>query len=153
MVFKAGLKISNVPVARMPTLNSYWQRVKIDTYAPYIVKSSIWNNDATMEQYCGDNAAIFNKYMLSISDEAFLLIVLINYAATWMSEIAEEHCKVCPALPKGVSCLLTIQNGTYYCRMQIACATLQPPLMGTSIQNTISCYVPSKGCVRMCVGT
>ena len=98
----------------------------IDTYAPCIVKSSIWNNDATMEQYCGDNAANFNNYVLSISDEAFLLLVLINYAATWMSEIAEEHRKVCPALQKGVSCLLTIQNGTDNCCMQIACATLQP---------------------------
>jgi hypothetical protein len=98
----------------------------IDTYAPCIVKSSIWNNDVTMEQYCGDNAANFNNYVLSISDEAFLLIVLINYAATWMSEIAEEHRKVCPVLQKCLSCLWTISNGTYHCCMQIACATLRP---------------------------
>jgi len=70
----------------------------IDIYAPCIVKSSVWNNDATMKQYCGENADNFHNYVLSISDEAFLLVVLINYTATWMSEIAAEHRKVCQAL-------------------------------------------------------
>ena len=65
----------------------------IDIYAPCIVKSSVWNNDARMKQYCGENAD-FHNYVLSISDEAFLLVVLINYTATWMSEIAAEHRKV-----------------------------------------------------------
>ena len=42
----------------------------------------------------GDNAPNFHEYILSISDEAFLLLVLINYSATWMAEIEEEHRKV-----------------------------------------------------------
>jgi hypothetical protein len=66
----------------------------IDIYAPCVVKSSIWNRDAIMTQYCGDNASNFHEYILSISDEAFLLLVLINYSATWMAEIEEEHRKV-----------------------------------------------------------
>ena len=43
----------------------------IDIYAPCIVKSSIWNRNAIMTQYCGDNAPNFHEYVLSISDEAF----------------------------------------------------------------------------------
>jgi len=66
----------------------------IDIYAPCVVKSSIWNRDAIMTQYCGDNASNFHNYVLSISDEAFLLLVLINYSATWMAEIEDESCKV-----------------------------------------------------------
>ncbi|KAI2497521.1 hypothetical protein MHU86_16975 [Fragilaria crotonensis] len=65
----------------------------IDINAPCVVKSSIWNRDTIMTQYCGDNAANFQEYILSISDEAFLLLVLINYSATWMAEIEEEHRK------------------------------------------------------------
>ena len=62
----------------------------IDIFAPCIVKSSIWNRDAIMTQYCVDKASNFHKYVLSISDEAFLLLVLINYSATWMAEIDYE---------------------------------------------------------------
>ena len=50
------------------------------------------------QYYCSDNAANFHEYILSISDEAFLLLVLINYSATWMAEIEEEHRKVHLAL-------------------------------------------------------
>ena len=71
----------------------------IDIYAPCVVRSSIWNRDARMMQYCGDNAPNFHKYVLSISDEAFLLVVLVHYSATWMAEIEDEYCKV--------SCLIT----------------------------------------------
>ena len=93
----------------------------IDIYAPCIVKSNIWNNDATMKQYCGENADNFQNYVLSISDEAFLLVVLINYTATWMSEIAAEHRKV--------NCHLLLLNGlayhvTYTLCLQITCAAM-----------------------------
>ena len=67
----------------------------IDIYAPCVVKSSIWNRNTFMMQYCGDNASNFHEYVLSISDEAFLLLVFINYSATWMAEIEDEHRKVC----------------------------------------------------------
>ena len=75
----------------------------IDIYAPSVVKSSIWNRNAIMMQYCGDNAPYLHECVLSISDEAFLLLVLIHYSATWMAEIEDEYCKV--------SCLITdMQN-------------------------------------------
>jgi hypothetical protein len=75
----------------------------IDIYAPCVVKSNIWNRDTNMTQYCGDNLHNFQTYVLSISDEAFLLLVLINYSATWMAEIENEQHKVC--CPIMLTCL------------------------------------------------
>ena len=66
----------------------------VDSYAPCIVGSSTWNSDSNMEQFCGDNNDNFQTYVLSVSDEAFMLLVLINYGPTWCSEIAIEHYKV-----------------------------------------------------------
>ena len=43
-----------------------------------------------MTRYCGDSAQLFNDHVLSISDEAFLLVVLLNYTETWMSEVEGE---------------------------------------------------------------
>ena len=66
----------------------------IDSYAPCIVGSSTWNSDSNMEQFCGDNNDNFQAYVLSVSDEAFMLLVLINYGPTWFSEIMLERHKV-----------------------------------------------------------
>ena len=66
----------------------------IDAYAPCVVSSRAWNNDANMGAYCGPNANMFERKVLSISDEAFLLVVLINYAARWQSEYANDIKKV-----------------------------------------------------------
>ena len=62
----------------------------IDIYAPCIVGITHWNNKSNMLQYCGEGDALINEYILSISDEAFLLLVLFNYTATWMSELQCE---------------------------------------------------------------
>jgi hypothetical protein len=100
----AESRISNAIAAAATTSTVYWQ---CDTtlsimcmsltfsYAPCVVKSNIWNRDANMTQYCGDNLHNFQTYVLSISDEAFLLLMLINYSATWMAEIEDEQRKVC----------------------------------------------------------
>ena len=48
-----------------------------------------------MLRNCKDNEQLFREHVLTISDEAFMLLVLINYTATWMSEIQDEHHKVC----------------------------------------------------------
>ena len=48
----------------------------IDIYAPCIVGYSHLNDRSNMLQYCGKGGALFNKFILSISDEAFLLLVL-----------------------------------------------------------------------------
>jgi hypothetical protein len=57
-------------------------------YAPYIVAYQTWNDDANMNCYCcATDPKLFNAYVLSVSDEAFLLLALINGGARWMSEI------------------------------------------------------------------
>ena len=37
--------------------------------------------DQLMSQYCGSDQLAIHKHILTISDEVFLLLVLINYAA------------------------------------------------------------------------
>jgi hypothetical protein len=66
----------------------------IDIYGPCIVGASNWNNTDNMERYCGNNASLFNDRVLSLSDEAFLLVVLINYSAEWMWKIEMETTEV-----------------------------------------------------------
>jgi hypothetical protein len=66
----------------------------LDTYAPCIISTKVWNNDRLMSQYCGSDPLAFHEHILTISDEAFLLLVLINYAARWKAELNIEHKKV-----------------------------------------------------------
>jgi hypothetical protein len=63
----------------------------MDIFAPCIVSSSVWNNDALMAKYCGDNQDNLQEYVLTISDEAFMLLVLVNYAARWAAELQMEN--------------------------------------------------------------
>ena len=67
----------------------------IDVFAPCIVSSSVWNDDALMAAYCGDNEHNFQEHVLTISDETFLLLVLVNYAARWSAEVQLENKMVC----------------------------------------------------------
>ena len=62
----------------------------IDTYAPSVVSSRAWNNESNMRDFCRTDDAVFERHVLSISDEAFLLVVLINYAPRWHVENANE---------------------------------------------------------------
>ena len=62
----------------------------MDVFAPCVVSSSVWNNDALMAKYCGDNQDNFQEYVLTVSDEAFMLLVLVNYAARWAAELQME---------------------------------------------------------------
>jgi hypothetical protein len=62
----------------------------IDVFAPCIISNSVWNVDALMAAYCGDNQHNFQEHVLTISDEACLLLVLVNYAARWTAEIQLE---------------------------------------------------------------
>lgn len=64
-------------------------------YAPCIVSSRVWNDKTNMLRNCTDNEQLFRENVLTISDEAFMLLVLINYSKTWMQEIQDEHHKVC----------------------------------------------------------
>jgi hypothetical protein len=61
-------------------------------YAPAIVSAKVWNNKANMKAYCGtDHPKEFGKHVLTVSDEAFLLLVLINYSAHWYSKIQKKQ--------------------------------------------------------------
>ena len=66
----------------------------IDIYAPCILGHSIWNNKTNMTRYCRDSGGLFNDFVFLQSDEAFLLLVLLNYTETWMSELTHEQSKV-----------------------------------------------------------
>lgn len=66
----------------------------IDNFAPCIVSAKVWNNDQCMEQYCGADQSSFHLNLFSISDEAFMLLVLLNYAARWKAELHVEHQQV-----------------------------------------------------------
>lgn len=67
----------------------------VHIYAPCIVSSRVWNDKTNMLRNCTDNEQLFRENVLTISDEAFMLLVLINYSKTWMQEIQDEHHKVC----------------------------------------------------------
>ncbi len=62
----------------------------IDTYAPSVVSSREWNNESNVLDFCRTDDVVFERHVLSISDEAFLLVVLINYAPRWHVEYANE---------------------------------------------------------------
>ena len=66
----------------------------IDNFALCIVSAKVWNNDQCMEQYCGADQSAFHLNLFSISDEAFMLLVLLNYAAQWKAELHVEHQQV-----------------------------------------------------------
>lgn len=59
----------------------------IDTYAPCIVGYSKWNNDVNMNRYCATTDwKMWGEKVLSISDEAFIVVCLICYARKWHTE-------------------------------------------------------------------
>jgi hypothetical protein len=67
----------------------------IDAYAPCIITSARWNNDVYMEAYCTTtDRRVWNKKILSISDEAFILLCLINYGKRWFAEVLKAKKKV-----------------------------------------------------------
>jgi hypothetical protein len=59
----------------------------IDTFAPCIVSVNAWNDETNMRRYCGASDDLFHHHILSKSDEAFLLLVLINCTGYWLSEM------------------------------------------------------------------
>ena len=64
----------------------------IDTYAPCIVGSSKWNNIINMENHCATtDRKVWSKKILSISDEAFILLCLINYRKKWFAKLVKTE--------------------------------------------------------------
>ena len=63
----------------------------IDEFAPCIVLSKVWNDDVKMNHYCNtSDKKLWAHQILSNSDEAFLLLVLINYTKRWIAEITRN---------------------------------------------------------------
>jgi hypothetical protein len=63
----------------------------IDDFAPCIVLSKVWNDDAKMSRFCNtSDQKMWSLQILSVSDEAFLLLVLINYTKRWIAEISRK---------------------------------------------------------------
>jgi hypothetical protein len=62
----------------------------IDTYAPCNVGSSSWNSIVNMVTDCATTVwKVWSKKIMSISDEAFILLCLINYGKRWFAELAK----------------------------------------------------------------
>ncbi len=63
----------------------------LNMYAPCIVSYQTWSDDANMNRYCCTNdPKLFNADVFLVSDEAFLLLVLIDGGARRMSESKQE---------------------------------------------------------------
>ena len=60
----------------------------IDTFAPCVVGKFIWNNDANMERVCSAVHQQEFDTLFSVSDEAFILLLIDNYAERWNAEMA-----------------------------------------------------------------
>jgi hypothetical protein len=58
----------------------------IDTFAPCLVGKYLWNNDAAMERMCSSLHQHEFDNLFSVSDEAFVLLLIDNYAARWVAE-------------------------------------------------------------------
>ena len=67
----------------------------IDDYAPCVVSSRVWNNNSNMANFCATtDPVLFNDKVLSQSDEAFMLLVFINYVERWAQELVRDKRKV-----------------------------------------------------------
>lgn len=67
----------------------------LDHYAPAVVGVTKWNNDTNMQMFCTTHdTKAFAKHVLTVSDEAFIILVLINASPRWMAEIIRAESKV-----------------------------------------------------------
>jgi hypothetical protein len=65
----------------------------LDHYAPAVVTT--WNCDENMKAFCTTNdTRTFAKHVLSVSDEAFIILVLVNSSPRWMAEIIRAEKQV-----------------------------------------------------------
>ena len=63
----------------------------LDTYGPCVVRSTRWNNDSNMELYCTTtDRRAWSENIMTISDEAFILLCLVNYSKRWYHECIKE---------------------------------------------------------------
>ena len=60
--------------------------VFLDTFAPAIVSVQTWNNSNLVSDACSGDAGAFEK-LLSVSDEAFMLVTMVSYVPTLLARL------------------------------------------------------------------
>ena len=56
----------------------------LDEFAPCLVLAKNWNNDMKMNLYCSTtNQRLWQQHVSSVSDEAFIVLVLLNDSRRW----------------------------------------------------------------------
>jgi hypothetical protein len=58
----------------------------VDTFAPCVVGKFVWNNDANMDRVCSALQQQEFDTLFSVSDEAFVLLLIDNYTERWHAE-------------------------------------------------------------------
>ena len=59
----------------------------LDKFAPCLVLAKNWNNDIKMNLYCfTTDQKLWTQHVLSVSDDTFLVLVLLNYSRRWFAE-------------------------------------------------------------------
>lgn len=58
----------------------------VDAFAPCLVGKYLWNNDTAMARMCSSLHQHEFDNLFSVSDEAFVLLLIDNYAARWVAE-------------------------------------------------------------------
>jgi hypothetical protein len=87
----SGCEDETTFLLKMRNTICYYAQV-INTYAPCIVGNSRRNNIVNMETYCATtDRKVWSKKILSISDEAFILLCLINYGKRWFGELVKAE--------------------------------------------------------------
>lgn len=65
----------------------------IHIFAPCVVSCAKWKDHQSFDRLQTGNAMAFNE-LLTPSDEAFILLVFINYAERWYAELQVSNCKM-----------------------------------------------------------
>lgn len=63
-------------------------------FAPCVVSVRKWENLAEMEKACNGVDGKSFQDMLTVSDEAFMLLIIENYATKWFAEYMLQSTKV-----------------------------------------------------------
>jgi hypothetical protein len=80
----------------------------LDHYGPAVLGNQTWNDDRNMSVFCDTNdVKAFGKHIMSVSDEAFIVLVLVNSSARWKAEVQRDKLKVRQFVLKNVCTMIT----------------------------------------------
>ena len=66
----------------------------IDTFAPCVVGCSVWKDRFRVANACSSGNAEAFQELVSVSDEAFILAVFVNFVDRWSAEILRDRKQV-----------------------------------------------------------